>query len=261
MARSHIVQIADNFWNIRGSFRIGYLIDVGTHASLVRLGSGRFVMLDAYTLPAEAKAAVDALTDDGAALEAIINLHPFHTVHVEGIHRLYPHAALYGTQRHHRLFPGLPWQPLCSDDPALHRQFADALSFSVPRGVDFISANDNVHFASVLAFHRASRTVHVDDTFMYLQLPYAVNWLGLPGYVGLHPTLAFALEKRAGAAAELRQWVRELAADWAGAETLCAAHNGILQCRRQQGAPLGERMLKALGHVERILAAHENRYG
>lgn len=261
MARSHIARINDTFWNIRGSFRIGYLIDVGTQASLVRLASGRFIMLDAYTLPPAVKAEVDRITEHGALLDAIINLHPFHTVHVEALHRQYPAAALYGTQRHHHLFPQLPWQPLRSDEPALHRLFADDLSFSVPRGVDFIPANENIHFSSVLAYHRPSRTIHVDDTFMLLRLPYAINWLGLPEYVGLHPTLPFALEKRAGAAADLRAWVEELARQWSDAENLCAAHSGILEGRRNKGAPPAQRMRSALGHVERILAAHEKKYG
>ena len=45
-----ILQVADDFWNIRGSFRIAGLIDVGTQASLVRLANGNFVFLGAYSL-------------------------------------------------------------------------------------------------------------------------------------------------------------------------------------------------------------------
>jgi hypothetical protein len=44
-----ILHVADDFWNIRGSYRVGGVIDVGTQASLVRLASGKFVMLDSYT--------------------------------------------------------------------------------------------------------------------------------------------------------------------------------------------------------------------
>jgi hypothetical protein len=45
-----IIKIADDFWNIRGEFKIGGIVNIGTHASLVRCASGKFVLLDAYTL-------------------------------------------------------------------------------------------------------------------------------------------------------------------------------------------------------------------
>ena len=34
------------FWNIRGSFRLGGLLDIGTQCSLVQLNSGKFIFLD-----------------------------------------------------------------------------------------------------------------------------------------------------------------------------------------------------------------------
>mgnify|MGYP003484852071 CR=1 FL=1 len=45
-----IQRIADDFLNIRGSFRIGGLIDIGTHASLVRLANGASVNYDRLVL-------------------------------------------------------------------------------------------------------------------------------------------------------------------------------------------------------------------
>ena len=35
------IRVSEGFWNIRGSFKIAGVIDVGTQASLVRLTSGR----------------------------------------------------------------------------------------------------------------------------------------------------------------------------------------------------------------------------
>ena len=67
-----VVDVGDGFWNIRGSFKVGGLVDVRTHCSLVRLASGKFVFLDAYALPDEVKAWVDAQTDGGKAVEAIL---------------------------------------------------------------------------------------------------------------------------------------------------------------------------------------------
>ncbi len=57
-----ILQVSDDFWNIRGDFKIGGILNIGTHASLVRRGNGKFVLLDAYTLQGEVKEQVDALT-------------------------------------------------------------------------------------------------------------------------------------------------------------------------------------------------------
>ena len=50
-----IIKVADTFWNIRGSFKLGGRIDIGTQASLVQLASGNFVFLDAYAFDADLK--------------------------------------------------------------------------------------------------------------------------------------------------------------------------------------------------------------
>ena len=43
-----VIHVGEGFWNIRGSHKIAGVIDVGTQASLVRLASGNFVLLDSY---------------------------------------------------------------------------------------------------------------------------------------------------------------------------------------------------------------------
>ena len=149
-----VIHVGEAFWNIRGSYRIGGVIDVGTQASLVRRASGKFVLLDSYTFDSETRRKVGEMTDGGQNIEAILNLHPFHTVHVQKMHQMFPAATLYGTQRHHDRFPDLPWADLRTEQQALHDLYADDFDFSVPRGVDFISADGNVHFSSVLALHR-----------------------------------------------------------------------------------------------------------
>ena len=128
-----ILHVAENFWNIRGSYKIGGVIDVGTHASLVRRANGKFVLLDSYTMRGAVKRKVAELTSGGEDIEAILNVHPFHTVHVHKMHELYPQATLYGTARHLTRFPELPWADTLIEDPALHELFADDFEFSVPR--------------------------------------------------------------------------------------------------------------------------------
>lgn len=256
-----LLQIDDSFWNIRGSFRVAGLLDVGTQASLVRRSGGRFVMLDACDLDEETGDTIARLTDKGSRLDAIVNLHPFHTVHVEAMHRRFPEAVLVGTARHHHRLPQLPWVELTTDQPELHAHFTDVLEFSVPRGVDFISASESVHFSSVLAHHLPSKTIHVDDTFNYVPASGLLRFTPFADTVSFHPTLAKALQPRPGAAEEFRAWARDLIERWSPAENLCAAHTGALLATENDGAPLHERLVEALEKVQDTLSKHESRHG
>ncbi len=254
------IEVGDGFWNLRGSFRIGGMVDIRTHASLVRLANGKFLFLDAYTLDETAKREADDLIGE-AGVAGILNLHPFHTIHVKPMHAQYPDAPLFGTARHVKKFPGLPWAAERSEDESLHRQFADDLEFSIPAGVDFISRNENVHFSSVLAYHKPSRTIHSDDTLMYLQMGPPLGWMGMADSVRFHMTLAQALERRAGAAADFRAWVQDLVSDWGEAQNLCTAHLANLLAAENRGAPVPARIEGALRGVEKVLAKHERRFG
>jgi len=256
-----IIQVAEDFWNIRGSFRIGGLIDVGTHVSLVRRNNGKFVFLDSYTLSDATLAVVDELTRGGKDVEAVINVHPFHTVHVAWMQKRYPNASHFGTARHLARFPELAWRDICSEDPELHELYAEDFEFSVPRGVDYISANENVHFSSVLVWHRSSKTIHVDDTVTYTRLPSLMRLVGVNDSMSFHLTLSKALARRPVAARDFRQWAEELIEDWRGAENLCAAHTTTLTAKENHGASIHDRLLMALDKTKNTLASHERKYG
>lgn len=251
--QTFMLRVTDDFLNIRGSFRVGGLIDIGTQCSLVRRANGRFVFLDACKLSGAVQRAIDALTDGGKHVEAILNLHPFHTLHVRAMHQRYPRAKLYGTARHLSRLPDLPWEKTRTEQTRLHKMFEDDFEFSVPRGVDFISTNENVHFSSVLVLHRESRTIHVDDTLMYVRLPLPMRVLGFRDMLLFHPTLRQALEKRKGAGQDFRDWAEELAEGWRDAENLCAAHTTALTAARNEGASLHDRILAALDKVSGTL--------
>lgn len=45
-----IHDLGAGFWNIRGTFRIGGVLNIGTQCSLIKLDSGRFIFLDSYKL-------------------------------------------------------------------------------------------------------------------------------------------------------------------------------------------------------------------
>jgi hypothetical protein len=246
-----LVEIADGFWNVRGSFKLAGLLDVGTQCSLVRLKNGEFIVLDSYRLTGEVEKQVLQLTDQGRAVRAILNLHPFHTVHVRASAQQFPNARLYGTRRHKEREPTLRWETLHTDDPALHAQFADDLAFSVPRGVDFIPKNEALHFTSVLVLHKHSGTLHVDDTLSWNDMP-------LVGGLSFHPTLRFALQKRPGAASEFRAWTQELVALSENARQICTAHARALPSNDR---PVAERVRHAVAKVTKMVDAHERRHG
>jgi hypothetical protein len=113
----------------------------------------------------------------------------------------------------------------------------------------------------VLALHRASKTIHVDDTLMYVPFPAIVRALGPSGMLSFHPTLKRALQKRAGAAGDFRAWAEALAEGWRDAENLCAAHTAALLANDGSGASIRTRIVKALERVDGKLRAHERKYG
>lgn len=244
------VEMGSGFWNIRGSMRLAGLIDLGTQMSVVRRASGKFILLDSYTPDVATRQRLLELTDGGRAVEAILNLHPFHTLHVANVAALLPNAKLYGTTRHVARAPQLSWEPIRTESTALGELFGDDLRFSVPRGVDFICADERQHFASVLAFHPTSGTLHVDDTLMWLALP-------LLGGLRFHPSLARVLQHRPEAVAEFRRWLVELRELFTEVRAVCAAHmrplspiDGQLQTRLEQ----------AISKIEPVLVKHERRF-
>lgn len=254
MAKEEILKVAEGFWNIRGSHKIGGLIDVGTQSSLARLSSGRFVLLDAYTLEGEVLKEVMALTDGGAAIEAVLHLHPFHTLHAQAVAKLLPDALQYGTRRHVTQVPSVRWEAMHTDEEALHARYADDFIFSVPQGVDFISDNEKVHFASVLAIHKASRAMHVDDTLSWVELP-------LVGGLSFHPTLRWALQERAGAADEFEQWGLGLIKLCQDVDHLCTAHGKSLAPDGANAPSIAGRVEAALSGVQDVLSAHKHKHG
>ena len=259
--KEEIIEVSNDFWNIRGSFKIGGVVDIKTHASLVRRKNGNFVFIDSYSLGEDTKKQIDAIVGENGTVEAILNVHPFHTVHVTKMHQLYPQARLYGTARHLERFPDLPWEAALTEAPELHSLYAADFEFSIPAGVDFISANDNIHFSSVLVMHLTSRTIHVDDTLMYILLPRLLRLYGMKDSVGFHPTLSRALEKRAGAVTDFRAWAEDLIDQWQDAQNLCAAHTGTLLVDQNSGDAISIRLQKALRKCDPILYIHERRYG
>jgi len=253
-----IEHLADNFWNIRGDFKISHVINIGTQMSLVRKPDGTFILLDSYELSDSVQEELMALTYGGSLIKAVLNVHPFHTIHCKFMQDMLPHARLIGTRRHHQQMPDLPWDPALIEDPATQQEFADIFDFSIPAGVDFIPEDESVHVSSVMVSHRESGIVHVDDTLMFLDMPSLIDKL-LPGpKLRFHPKLADGLEKRAGAADDYVAWAKGLASDWADTKMVCAAHNGIF---RLTGETFVQAIEEALENVSDTLDEHRKTYG
>ena len=249
--------LADNFWNFRGVHRVG-MLDVGTHMSLVRRPGGRFVVIDGCALDPPQRERMLALTGGGAQVDAVVHVHPFHTLHVEQTHRLFPQARLHGTARHRELAPRLPWSQTPVETWRADHPLADVLELSVPDGVDFVCPDERVHLASVLVRHRQSGIVHVDDTFNVFQAP---GWLGrlLPqSSLRMHPMLASALRREPGAADAYERWSRGLARAWSQTRIVCAAH---MKVRRLPAGGFAGEVEAALARVSRTLQRHRQRYG
>lgn len=244
------VEMGPGFWNLRGSLKLLGFIDVGTQMSLVRRPSGSFILLDSYTPDAAARTRLLELTDGGREVDAILNLHPFHTLHVKNIAALFPNAKLYGTARHVARLPELRWEQTRTEDTALSELFGDTLRFSVPRGVDFVCEDERQHFSSVLALHPTSGTLHVDDTLTWLALP-------IVGGLRFHPSLRKVLQPRGDAVAEFRSWLVELRALFNDVRAVCAAHMKPLPPSDGQ---LQARLEEAITRIEPLLAKHEQRF-
>lgn len=251
-------RLAESFWNIRGVHRVGGVLDIGTHMSLLRRDDGSFVAIDGCALDAAQRAAVMALTGNGERVAAVVHVHPFHTLHVDATHRLFPGAALHGTARHRRLLPGLPWAPRAVEDWGGDHPFADLVDLSIPDGVDFVCPDERVHTASVLVRHRASGIVHVDDTLNVLAAPGPLRRLVPQSSLRMHPLLARALRPVAGAADAYAAWARGLAAAWGDTRIVCAAHSAV---RRLDAGGFEREVLDALRRVAPTLQRHRARYG
>lgn len=248
-----VIDLGNGFWNIRGTLRIGGVVNVGTHCSVARLSSGGFVFLDSYGFGDRIARQVMALTDGGRAVRAILNLHPFHTLHCRTMHRMFPQAQLFGSDRHRRKWPDLPWQPEAVESPRVAAQFPD-LRFSLPDGIDYICRNERVHAGSLLAYHPASGSLHVDDTLNVLPIPGLLRRLLRLPRLAFHPTLGQALQDRPGAARDFRAWALRIADEWRDARTVCAAHSTTLAIAPGSFA---QHIDRALARVEPALRRFE----
>ena len=220
-----IIDLGAGFWNIRGTFRLGGVLNIGTHCSLVKLTSGKFVFVDSYTLTDDVRAQVMALTNNGQDVEAVLNLHPFHTVHCAQMAKDFPQAIFYGSSRHQKKVPEVQWAKDLVESDAVAERYPE-LKFSISQGIHYIAPNEMIHAGSLLALHPASKSLHVDDTFM--SPPTKLLEAVLPELL-LHPTTKKALKNEPNAGKEYCDWASNLAHEWREVRNFCAAHSYLVK--------------------------------
>ena len=220
-----IHDLGAGFWNIRGTLRLGGVINIGTQCSLIRLASGRFIFLDSYSLTGDVRDEVMALTNNGQDVEAVLNVHPFHTLHCAQMAKDFPQAIFYGSSRHHKKVPEVQWAEDLVESDAVTQRYPE-LKFSLSEGIYYISPNEMIHAGSLLVFHPASKSLHVDDTFM--SPPTKLLEAVLPELL-LHPTTKKALKNEPDAGKKYCNWASNLAHEWRDVRHFCAAHSYMIQ--------------------------------
>jgi hypothetical protein len=108
--KNELHEIGPGFWNVHARFRmLVEKIDIGTQMSIVQLSNGNFVVFNTVELDDHLRRQINKLTDNGDLIEGVIGTHPFHTRSFLDFYRAYPQAAYYGTPRHLRQIPQIPW--------------------------------------------------------------------------------------------------------------------------------------------------------
>ena len=82
-------------------------------------------------------------------------------------------------------------------------------------GAEFIDIPEHIHFNSVFVFHKESKTIHVDDTLMYLHKPDFVTKLFYSEGMHLHPTAKRGgIKQTEEGPLQFLEWIKAVAQDW-----------------------------------------------
>jgi len=132
--KNELFEVANNFWNIRVNFKLfAGFADLGSQMSLIRLNNGRFLVIDTVLLTDQTRASIDQLTNNGEKIEAVLGVHPFHTIAFPAFYQAYPNAAYYGTPRHLRRLTDIPWAGSLGDC-SVRSQWEPEIEMRIPAG-------------------------------------------------------------------------------------------------------------------------------
>eukprot|EP01039_Chlorochromonas_danica_P005635 gene5635-6215_t len=224
---SPLISVGTNFWNLRGSFLLFNLVEIGTHMSFIKLPTGKFLVINTVDITPAAKSAIDSLTNNGQLIEAVLATHPFHTIYFPSFHRLYPNTRYYGCPRHLKKV-SIPWTGSLVDPAILSSWEDQGVFLRVPDGTDILTPAEDNHLSCVFVFHRESRTIHIDDTIMYFE--HSSCFLRCLGaHAGDMDFWAGGLKKglknTKEAPLEFKNFIQSVINDW-DFDNVCTAHVG-----------------------------------
>lgn len=127
-------QIGPGFWNVRTSFKLFKIIDIGTHMSVIQLRSGNFLVIDTVEMNDQLKKELDDLTNNGTKIEAVVGVHPFHTLAFPSFYKLYPDAKYYGTPRHIRNVKDVKWTGQLDNNKESLSKWEPEVELRIPAG-------------------------------------------------------------------------------------------------------------------------------
>jgi hypothetical protein len=246
--------ITPEFYNIRTSFKLFKgIVDIGTHMSLIKLSSGKYLVIDTVPLDDELKQELDQLTNNGNDIEAVVATHPFHTLAFPGFYKAYPNVPYYGTPRHLRIQKDIPWAGNIMNE--LDR-WAPDVQMRIPAGAEFVAPQPESynHFTCVWVFSTAARTIHVDDTINYVDTPSLLFKLAgkKAGQMEFHMSIKGpGLYPTEDAPVQFKQWVLDILRDW-DFDNACCAHVGrkiggahaLLERTLKEAQPLFDKLIK-----------------
>ena len=225
-----MVQLVENFWNIRSGFKVFGLLNIGTHMSVIRLSTGRFLVIDAVPLDDDLKREFDELTNGGELVDAVLATHPFHSLALPGFHQAYPRLRFIGCPRHLRNLPEIPWAGEIREHLT---DWAPEVQMRIPAGAEFVAPLPELsnHFACVFVCHQPSRMVHVDDTVnLYTKdVGLLLRLVGVKqGEFGFHPSIKGpGLFSTPEAPTQFSEWFQSLLNDW-DVDAICCAHRDVM---------------------------------
>jgi len=229
--KTWLTPIGTNFWNVRAHFpMMKGLVDIGTHMSIIKLSTGKFLVISTVQLNPDLKHEIDTLTNNGADIEAVIATHPFHTLAFPAFYQSYPKAPFYGTPRHMRRQKDIPWAGTVNDPVVMKKWESEGVFMRIPDGGDFVAPvpEEYNHWSSVWVFHRDSKTIHIDDTINYFSNPSVLMKVvgKKKGCMEFHDSLKGpALYPKPESPGQFKTWVESLLKDW-DFDNMCCAHIG-----------------------------------
>lgn len=194
--------------------------------SILQLSSGKFLVIDTVALDSELKSELDDLTENGSLIDSVLMTHPFHSLYLLPFYKEYPSARYYGTPRHIKIFRNLAWSGSL-DDAEVLKQWEPDVYMRIPDGAEFVNPAEHNHLSCVFVFHPSSRTIHVDDTIVYIERSSCLlSFVGAKvGDMILTWNLAQCLYKTPEAPYQFKSFLQRILKDW-DFDNICTAHIG-----------------------------------